>query len=80
MHTHIPGFISGKRTAVVGASRTNDKYKFGNMAATELKRRGYEVYLSPALPEAHLREPPAALRVRQGCSVQFNKPSEGWRL
>jgi uncharacterized protein len=45
MNTHIQEFISGKRIAVVGASRTNDKYKFGNMAAQELKRRGYEVYL-----------------------------------
>ena len=45
MNTRIQEFISGKRIAVVGASRTNDKYKFGNMAATELKRRGYEVYL-----------------------------------
>jgi predicted CoA-binding protein len=44
MNTQIQEFITGKRIAVVGASRTNDKYKFGNMAATELKRRGYEVY------------------------------------
>ncbi len=45
MNTYIQEFISGKRIAVVGASRTNNKYKFGNMAAAELKRRGYEVYL-----------------------------------
>jgi predicted CoA-binding protein len=45
MNTIIQEFISGKRIAVVGASRTNDKYKFGNMAAAELKRRGYEIYL-----------------------------------
>ena len=45
MNTHIQEFISGKRIALLGASRTNDKYKFGNMAAAELKRRGYEVYL-----------------------------------
>jgi predicted CoA-binding protein len=44
MDTRIQEFICGKRIAVVGASRTNDKYKFGNMAATELKRRGYEIY------------------------------------
>jgi predicted CoA-binding protein len=44
MNTRIREFISGKRIAVVGASRTNDKYKFGNMAAVELKRRGYEVF------------------------------------
>jgi predicted CoA-binding protein len=45
MDTRIQDFISGKRIALVGASRSNDKYKFGNMAADELKRRGYEVYL-----------------------------------
>ena len=45
MNTYIQEFISGKRIALLGASRTNDKYKFGNMAAAELKRRGYEVYL-----------------------------------
>jgi uncharacterized protein len=44
MNTRIEEFISGKRIAIVGASRTNDKYKFGNMAATELKRRGYEIF------------------------------------
>lgn len=45
MNTNIQEFISGKRVALLGASRTNDKYKFGNIAAAELKRRGYEVYL-----------------------------------
>jgi predicted CoA-binding protein len=45
MNTSIQEFITGKRIAIVGASRTNSKNKFGNMAATELKRRGYEVYL-----------------------------------
>jgi uncharacterized protein len=44
MNTNIQEFITGKRLAIVGASRTADKNKFGNMAATELKRRGYEVY------------------------------------
>ena len=44
MNTQIQKFISGKRVAILGASRTNDKYKFGNMAAAELKRRGYEVH------------------------------------
>ena len=43
MNTSIEEFIAGKSIAVVGASRTN-KNKFGNMAATELKRRGYQVY------------------------------------
>ena len=44
MNTRIQEFISAKRIAVVGASRTNNKYKFGNMAAAELKRRGYEIF------------------------------------
>jgi hypothetical protein len=44
MDSHIQDFISGKRIAVVGASHSNDKNKFGNMAGAELKRRGYEVY------------------------------------
>jgi predicted CoA-binding protein len=44
VNTNIQEFISGKRIAIVGASRTNDKYKFGNMAAAELKRRGYEIF------------------------------------
>lgn len=43
MNTRIQEFITGKRIAIVGASRT-DKNKFGNMASAELKRRGYEVY------------------------------------
>jgi uncharacterized protein len=45
MNTHIDKFVSGKRIALLGASRNNGKYKFGNMAAAELKRRGYEVFL-----------------------------------
>jgi uncharacterized protein len=45
MNTNIQEFISSKKIAIVGASRTNDKYKFGNMAAAELQRRGYEIYL-----------------------------------
>jgi len=44
MDTRFQEFFSGKRIAIVGASRTNDKYKFGNMAAAELKRRGYEIF------------------------------------
>jgi hypothetical protein len=42
MDTNIQEFIAGKRLAVAGASRTT-KTKFGNMAATELERRGYDV-------------------------------------
>jgi uncharacterized protein len=45
MNTNIKDFIAGKRIALLGASRSNDKYKFGNMAAAELLRRGYEIYL-----------------------------------
>jgi uncharacterized protein len=44
MGTKIQEFIAGKRIAIVGASQ-KDKNKFGNTAAVELKRRGYEVYL-----------------------------------
>ena len=52
MNTHIQEFISGKRIALAGASRTIDKCKFGNMAAAELKRRGYEVCLVHSQAEA----------------------------
>jgi predicted CoA-binding protein len=45
MNAQIQNFISGRRIAIVGASRSNDKYRFGNMAATELQRRGYEIFL-----------------------------------
>jgi hypothetical protein len=55
MNTRIREFISGKRIAVVGASRTNDKYKFGNMAAVELKRRGYGLLRPPASPNDQWR-------------------------
>ncbi|HLD93513.1 MAG TPA: CoA-binding protein [Anaerolineales bacterium] len=43
MNTSIEEFVSGKRIAVAGASRSGKK--FGNIAAKELKTRGYEVYL-----------------------------------
>lgn len=43
MDTNIQTFIEGKRIAIAGASRTT-KTKFGNMAAAELERRGYDVY------------------------------------
>jgi uncharacterized protein len=43
MNANVQEFISGKRIAVVGASSTNDKNKFGNMAAAELKKRGYTI-------------------------------------
>ncbi|MGB8645447.1 MAG: radical SAM protein [Anaerolineae bacterium] len=38
------------------------------------------VYLSPGLPGSYLRDLPEALRAHRGYSVQFNKPSEEWRL
>jgi radical SAM superfamily enzyme YgiQ (UPF0313 family) len=38
------------------------------------------VYLSPDLPRSYLRELPDALRAKPGYSVQFNKPSEAWKL
>ncbi len=43
----IDSFVQGKRLAVVGASRTGSgkNKKFGNIAAKELKERGYQVYL-----------------------------------
>ena len=43
MDKNIQEFIDGKRIAVLGASRSGKK--FGNSAATELRQRGYEVYL-----------------------------------
>lgn len=44
MEPSIQNFISGKRIAVVGASRSG-KNKFGNAAAKELHARGYEIFL-----------------------------------
>ena len=38
------------------------------------------VYLSPGLPRPYLQELPEVLRLRGGYSVQFNKPSEMWKL
>lgn len=42
MDQAIRDFVSGKRIAVVGVSRTGKK--FGNIVATELKQRGYQVF------------------------------------
>jgi len=54
MDTYIQEFIFGKRIALVGASRSNDKFKFGNMDATELKQRGCEIYLvNPRVERFH---------------------------
>ena len=43
MDQAIQDFIQGRRIAVVGASRSGKK--FGNIASTELKQRGYQVSL-----------------------------------
>ena len=48
MNPLIDQFVSSKRIAVVGMSRSGKK--FGNMAARELKMKGYEIY--PVHPEA----------------------------
>lgn len=42
MNQAILDFVAGKRIAIVGASRSGKK--FGNMAASELNQRGYEVF------------------------------------
>ena len=43
MNKEIQDFISSKRIAILGASRTGKK--FGNMIADELKPKGYEIFL-----------------------------------
>jgi predicted CoA-binding protein len=48
MNPLIQNFISSKRIAVVGMSRSGKK--FGNMASLELKSKGYEIF--PVHPEA----------------------------
>ena len=48
MDTLIENFITSKRIALIGISRSGKK--FGNAAAKELIRRGYEIY--PVHPEA----------------------------
>ena len=47
MNPLIDDFVSSKRIAVVGMSRSGKK--FGNIAGKELKARGYEIY--PVHPE-----------------------------
>ena len=47
MNSLIEQFVLSKRIAVVGMSRSGKKY--GNMAAKELKSKGYEIY--PVHPE-----------------------------
>lgn len=50
MDQAIKDFITGKRVAVVGVSRHNQK--FGNTIYTELKGRGYQVYaVNPTIQE-----------------------------
>jgi uncharacterized protein len=48
MNPLIDDFVSSKKIAVVGMSRSGKK--FGNMASKELKIKGYEIY--PVHPEA----------------------------
>lgn len=48
MNPLIDNFISSKKIAVVGLSRSGKK--FGNMAGKELKAKGYEIF--PVHPEA----------------------------
>lgn len=48
MNPLIDNFVGSKRIAIVGMSRSGKK--FGNMAAKELKAKGYEIY--PVHPEA----------------------------
>jgi predicted CoA-binding protein len=43
MDKTIQDFIECKRLAVIGASRTGDK--FGNMAFKELQERDYQVFI-----------------------------------
>ena len=43
MNATIKEFVQIKQLAVLGASRSGTK--FGNMIATELKQRGYQIYL-----------------------------------
>ncbi|MEI6277352.1 MAG: CoA-binding protein [Prolixibacteraceae bacterium] len=49
MNPQIEKFVSSKRIAVVGFSRSGKK--FGNMAGKELIKRGYEIYpVHPDVP------------------------------
>jgi predicted CoA-binding protein len=50
MNPQIENFISSKRIAVVGISRSGKK--FGNAASKELIKRGYEIY--PVHPDAEV--------------------------
>ncbi|HEY3340502.1 MAG TPA: CoA-binding protein [Anaerolineae bacterium] len=43
MNQAIQEFIEGKRIAILGVSRSGKK--FGNIAYTELKQRGYQVFI-----------------------------------
>lgn len=43
MDQNVIDFVKGKRIAVVGASRSGKK--FGNVVCTELKERGYQVFI-----------------------------------
>jgi hypothetical protein len=43
MNQAIQDFVQGKRIAIMGVSRSGKK--FGNSIATELKQRGYQVFI-----------------------------------
>ena len=43
MDQNVIDFVKGRRIAVLGASRTGKK--FGNLVCTELKQRGYQVFI-----------------------------------
>lgn len=50
MNPLIDNFVGSKRIAIVGMSRSGKK--FGNMAARELKSKGYELFpVHPSAPE-----------------------------
>jgi predicted CoA-binding protein len=66
MNTSIQDFVSGKRIALAGASRSGKK--FGNIAGKELKTRGYQVYL--VHPEAReIDGEPCTTRRMPGCAT-----------
>lgn len=43
MQKEVKEFIGGKRYAILGVSRAGNK--FGNMVFTEMKQRGYQMYI-----------------------------------
>jgi uncharacterized protein len=78
MKQNIQEFIDGKRVALMGASRSGKK--FGNSIYTELKQRGYQVFLVHPQAKEILGEPCypnlAALRGRVDGVVICLSPSQ----